>query len=176
MQKRKYKLVVGKMNKKLQTANECKKTYAVFSSLISSIAECIKNNSIKTGELKFSKENEKLNLKFFNNNAEKGEILVEIVGIESGSLGVPYYSSWDGLFYRLPRNKKKPFVKNGQFVKRGQPIGIVFVNKNEQFVLSAPASGHIYFPEDDKHLERGLPIKICDENDPESSKPIFYLQ
>jgi biotin carboxyl carrier protein len=91
-------------------------------------------------------------------------------------LGAPYYSSWDGLFYRLPRNKKKPFVKNGQTVKDGQPIGIIFINKNEQFVLNAPSGGTIAFPQEDKQLERGRPIKAYDQADTGNNEPLFYLK
>jgi len=171
-----YKLITGKINKKLKTVRECIRRYAAFSSLISSIAECIKLNSIKTGEFKFSKDDEKLSLKFLNNNGKNGEILVEIMGFENDFSGVPYYSSWDGLFYRLPRNKKKPFVRNGQFVKSGHPIGIIFINKNEQFILNAPIDGIISFPQEDKHLDRGIPIKAYDQIDSDDNNPIFYLK
>ena len=173
---REYKLIAGRKSKNLKKADECKKIYAAFSPLISSIAKCLKSNSIKSGEFTFSKEDEKLNLKFLNKDGKNGEILVEIAESKGDSLGAPYYSSWDGLFYRLPRNKKKPFAENGQFVKNGNPIGIVFINKNEQFILNAPADGFIYFPDGDKHLNRGLPIKTYDQTDSENSKPIFYLK
>jgi hypothetical protein len=89
---------------------------------------------------------------------------------------MPYYSSWNGSFYRLPRNKKRPFAKNGQFVKSGHPIGIIFINKNEQFVLNAPSDGSIYFPGGDKHLDRGRPIKVYDQSDSGGNDPIFYLK
>lgn len=170
-----YKLIAGKVNKKLKTVNECKKAYAAFSPLIVSIAECIKSNAIGTGEFKFAKDGEKLHLKF-SNETGNGEISVEITGLDDELLGTPYYSSWDGLFYRLPNHKKKPFVKNGQFVRQGSPIGVVFVNKNEQFILNAPNDGFIFFPGEDKHLDRGISLRVYDQVESVDSKPVFYLK
>ena len=147
---------------------------ANLSSLITSIAKCVKSNSLRSGELKFFKEDEKLCFKFFNDKNAKGEISIELSGIDDDFPGTPYYSNWKGLFYRLPVNRKKPFVKNGQFVRRGQPVGIVFINKNEQFILNSPSDGLINFPQGDIQIEHATAISVYDEKNPDA--PMFYLK
>ena len=173
---RNYNLIEGVVSRKTKTINVCKKEHAIFSPLISSIAKCIKSNSIRIAELKFSKNGEELNLKFSNDNALSGEILVEIIGDNLDDVGMPYYSNWDGMFYRMPNHKKKPFVKNGQFVRSGSPIGIVFINKNEQFILNAPSDGNIFFYQGDKYINSGMRIVVHNEMNQEKGSVLFCLK
>ena len=172
---RKYELTEVGQEKKLKTIKQCNDLYPIFAPLVKSLAECLKKNSLRSGKLKFSENSKELSLEFINELSKNGEVLVEIFGCENAHLGTPYYSSWNGLFYRLPSNKKKPYVKNGESVKKGSTIGIIYLNKNEQFVLSAPASGVIRFPNEDKELSHAVKVKIYEESEAEKNTPLFYL-
>jgi hypothetical protein len=168
---KRYELIEGKADKKFKTVTECKKMHAAFSPLISSIAKCLQKNSLQKGEFKFRRQEEELSLNFFNDNSAAGEILVEIGGAEDENKGIPFYASWDGIFYRLPNHKKKPFVVDGQLVKKGDPMGVVFVNKNEQFILNSPGEGVIFFAAKDL----AVPIQAFDETNINGNRPLFFL-
>jgi len=154
-----YKLIKGKRPDNHISLVDALKKYPAYKEVISSIAQNIKHNSLESAELLLSIDKVGIKISFFNKaGTDKIELSVKD-SPEMGKIsGTPYLSNWNGYFYRLSANKKL-YVKNGQRVKQGVPIGVVFVNKNEQFVLSAPASGRIHFPDGDKAIEQGRPIK-----------------
>ncbi len=170
-----YSPIVGKIKQEFKTVAQCKKTFASFSPLISELAKCLKDNALAKADFRFVQGGKKLSLKFVNEIKGKGNVSIEIAGLREDFPGVPYFSSWDGIFFRLPNHQKKPFVKNGQFVKSGQPLGVVFINKNEQFVLNAPAAGFVYFSQKDEALSQGVSIQKFQGEDVEN-EPIFYLK
>lgn len=151
-----YKLIKGTESEEYKSLKDTLKKYPLYAGVIRSIVGNIKRNSLQAAELTVLIGKNEIRLSFSNPQGA-GTIKFSIKdGIASGkTVGVPYIANWNGYFYRLPHLKKKPYVKNGQVVKKGAPIGVVFVNKNEQFILSAPDNGRIYFPDADKLLEQG---------------------
>lgn len=152
-----YKLISGTAPKDNASLKDILKKYPLYANVIRSVAGNIKHNSLRSAELTIFIGKNKIQLSFIGQKGT-GTIRLSINDetISEKMNGLPYISNWNGYFYRCPHLKKKLYVKNGHSVKKGAPIGVIFVNKNEQFVLSAPDSGHIYFPSADRNPEQGL--------------------
>ena len=155
-----YKLIRGKNPTNDTSLETTIKKYPRYKKLVESVANSIKSHALKSAELVITIGKNEIRLSFLNKDgAGKIKVFVKDALKTKTIIGTPYYSNWNGYFYRIPHLKKKPYVKNGQKIKAGTPLGIIFVNKNEQFLLSAPESGHIYFPDENANLEHGLPIR-----------------
>lgn len=164
-----YKLLEGDEKKSRKSLEKTLEKCHAYKDLAASIARSLKANSLESAELIITTDKNKFEISFSNpKGTGKISLSVKPGPATEKMSGTPYRSNWNGYFYRLPHLKKKPYAKNGQEIKRGDSVGIVFVSKNEQFVLSAPGGGRIYFPTGDKDMQQGLPLK-------KGETVLFYL-
>ena len=142
-----------------KTLGEALKKYPRYKELLASLARNIRQNSLETGEIEIRTDKTSLKISLSAAGTGKIRVTVEDTSAKENFPGTAYFSNWNGYFYRLPHLKKKPYVKDGQRIKKGAPIGTIFVSKNEQFILDAPQAGRISFPQKDDFLSAGQTIK-----------------